>query len=69
MLDRIEIHPPRLGPDTVDETLEIGVGAPDDNVACKTGGNHNIPVEEQLVETAFSYLKKMSALLKEKFNF
>jgi len=44
------------------------VGAFGDNAACETGGNHDIPIEERLVETAFSHLKKLSAILKAKFN-
>jgi len=44
------------------------VGASDDTKTCETKENADLTVEEQLVEKAFSYLKVLSEILKDKFN-
>ena len=44
------------------------VGASNDKATGKTGGNHDSPVEERIVEKAFIYLKALSEALKDKFD-
>ncbi len=42
--------------------------ASDDIIGCEIKGNHNLVIEEQLVETAFAHLKALSGILKDKFG-
>lgn len=44
------------------------VGASDDAVAGEIRESHNLTVEEQLVERAFTYLAMLSEILKDKFD-
>ncbi|MBI4285111.1 MAG: hypothetical protein HY670_04315 [Chloroflexi bacterium] len=44
------------------------VGASDEAAACLAAAAHDLTSEERLVETAFSYLKTLSAILKGKFE-
>ena len=43
-------------------------GASDDTIACEIRRSSNLTVEEQLVETAFAYLRTLSEILKNKFD-
>jgi len=45
------------------------VGAIDDASGTKTRGKPDLTIEENLVETAFDYLGKLSEILKDKFGF
>lgn len=45
------------------------VGANDDTITDETRRNPDLTVEEQLVEQAFDYLRALSEILKDKFNF
>jgi len=44
------------------------VGASDDMTVCETGESSSLTVEEQLVEKAFTYLGKLSEILKSNFG-